>query len=115
VNVEKYLLAAEFPEESEVETWPIEKFLVTVEPGDQDWSWKSQFAWIRQYHNDRLVDLVEDIQKNGINKPLLVGPDMRLWDGHHRIFCLYLLMYDYVPVELAPDMSLEPERDGREG
>lgn len=102
MNVEKYFLAAEYPDESEVEIWRIEKFLVSVEPGDQDWSWKSQFAWLTQYHNTELSFLVEDIQKNGLDKPLLVGPDMRLWDGHHRIYCLYILGYRYVPVELAP-------------
>lgn len=108
MDVEQFYLAAQYPEISEVEIWRIEKFLVSVEPGDQDWSWswKSQFAWIRQYHNDRLIALLEDIQKNGLKKPLLIGPDGRLWDGHHRILCLYLLMYDYVPVELVPSDRL---------
>jgi hypothetical protein len=74
-----------------------------VEPGDQDWSWRSQFNWILENHKDHIVDLLEDVQANDLNKPLTVGPDYRMWDGHHRLFCCYLLCYSQVPVELLKE------------
>ena len=102
MNVEQFYLNAAYPDISEVEIWTLPKMLAEVEPGDQDWSWRSQFAWLNQNSADKLKALHEDISENGVQKPLLVGPDMRLWDGHHRLLVMYWRLYRYVPVELVP-------------
>ena len=102
MNVEKYYLAAQYPDLSEVEIWTMPRVLAEVEPGDQDWSWRSQFKWLEEANWLKLRELLVNITEKGLDKPLLVGPDGRLWDGHHRLWVLYQLNYRYVPVELAP-------------
>ncbi len=102
MNVEKYALSAYYPYISEVEIWRIQKVLAEIQPGDQDWSWQSQFRWLEEARQDRLTDLTTEILTEGLERPLVLGPDGRLWDGHHRLYVLYHQGYRYVPVEILP-------------
>lgn len=80
---------------------PIGTFLAWTEPGDQDWSWRSQFRWLVQHHAEKLAELRQDIAWRGQQKAVEVGPDGRLWNGHHRVWCIVELGWPTIKV-IAP-------------
>lgn len=79
--------------------------LAYTEPGDQDWSWRTQFHWLEEHHYMQLHHLFWDMKYNGQQKPIIVGPDSRLWDGHHRLWCAVALQWS----ELDVDFVIEGE------
>lgn len=91
-------LAAEADEDRTFEM-NLEQLMEWAAPGSYDWSWTYEFFSL--YKTPRFRALVEDIAENGINEPVLVGDDGRIWDGHHRICAAIELGLDLVPVTFA--------------
>jgi hypothetical protein len=59
-------------------------------PGSADWSWAQEFADLLRTRPDEMADLVLDVGRRGVQEPILLGDDDRVWDGHHRIFAALL-------------------------
>lgn len=70
-------------------------------PGDEH-SWSVEFDWLYSEDFSRMAGLLLDVAVVGIRVPVLLGPDGRVWDGHHRIYAAYLLGIE-VPVEYAKE------------
>lgn len=82
------------------EAMPLADLLRDYTPGDGH-SWDDEMQWIKANHWDRYVHMYFSIQLNGFYKPILLGDDGRVWDGHHRITAAYQLGIKHVPVEHA--------------
>lgn len=81
---------------------PLAEFLAWTEPGDRDWSWNSQFRYLQDPdngHTDRLREIFWSLTYDGQREPVQVGPDSRLWDGHHRVWALVALSAPTIRVE----------------
>lgn len=73
--------------------------LVVFRPGDYpERTWSDEFAWLWDNHQERMDMLTTSIQENGIQEPILLGSDGRIWDGHHRLAAAMRLGIDKVPV-----------------
>lgn len=72
--------------------------LTDYQPGDEH-GWATEFAYLATRHDSRLRMLRKSIEKRGIRRPLLLGNDGRLWDGHHRLLIAVGLGIEFVPVE----------------
>jgi len=69
-------------------------------PGSYDdrWTWNDEREWLWHCHREQMVDLIADISANGVKEPVLLGDDLRVWDGHHRICAAIELGLDEVPI-----------------
>lgn len=66
------------------ENLPVAWVLANYSDGDER-GWDVEFAWLRANHTARLADLTASILDHGVQVPILLGPDGRIWDGHHRL------------------------------
>lgn len=82
---------------------PLAELLAGWRPGSYDlpWSWDDE---VRDLVG-RVVDpalpwaeFVESVRADGIQEPVSLGPDGRVWDGHHRVCAAIVLGLDAVPV-----------------
>lgn len=89
------------------EMMSLQTLLDTVKDGDEI-GWMNEFSRLCQDAKGRqeIQDLVTSISVNGIQEPVLIGSDGRLWDGHHRVCAAYILGLKEIPVEFAEDRSL---------
>lgn len=79
---------------------PIVVILKRWRPGSGDWDWPDEWADLAQRDAGMtLAGLIMDIAENGINAPVLLGDDGRVWGGHHRLMVARLLGIEEVPVE----------------
>ncbi|MFJ9420748.1 ParB N-terminal domain-containing protein [Streptomyces sp. NPDC101249] len=85
----------------DVQVWPLARVLAEVRCGSEDWPWEQEWADLDEHHADRLAKLEAGIRERGITRPVLIGSDGRLWDGHHRLRIAVRLGIDHVPVELT--------------
>jgi hypothetical protein len=83
--------------------WPLRRLLAEVRCGSGDWSWEQEWFWIDSDddHAEEYAKLEEEIRRDGIRTPVLIGNDGRLWDGHHRLRIAVRLGIPYIPVELT--------------
>lgn len=72
--------------------------LANYEPGSQDWSWRSEFRWLEENHRTQLQELMWSMRQFGQKTPIDLGPDCRIWDGHHRLWAAVQLGWDEVDV-----------------
>ena len=74
----------------------LRELLDTYTSGD-GCSWTEEFLdlWTREPHY--MATLVEDIGVHGILKPIHLGDDGRVWDGHHRLAAACALNLTEVP------------------
>lgn len=72
-------------------------------PGSGDWGWEWEFVLCCR--DDYFGALVEDIKANGIQAPVVLGDDGRVWDGHHRITAAVLLRLDVIPIITADQLT----------
>lgn len=84
------------------QVWPLARVLEKVRCGSDDWSWEEEWAWLDANDAEALARLEAEIGCEGMYRPLLIGNDGRLWDGHHRLRIAVRLGTAYVPVELTP-------------
>jgi hypothetical protein len=63
---------------------PATEVMATVGPGDgQAWVDELHFLWTTLRH--RVLDVLNSVLAEGFREPIVLGPDGRLWDGHHRL------------------------------
>lgn len=54
--------------------------------GSGDWDWDTELALLLSPANTRTSVVEGEITEAGrISRPVLLGDDGRVWDGHHRI------------------------------
>jgi hypothetical protein len=84
--------------------WPLSRILTEIRCGSGDWSWEEEWFQIDSDddHAEEYADLQKKIRRYGILRPVLIGNDGRLWDGHHRLRIAVRLGIAYIPVELTP-------------
>ena len=70
-------------------------------PGEpHDWETELNWIWSRdRAHTLKLMDRI--LLVGSIQVPVLLGPDRRVWDGHHRI-AIALALDLKIPVQFAP-------------
>jgi hypothetical protein len=72
-------------------------------PGDtlpNGWGTEKRLLWTR--HKRKMLRLVWSIYVFGVRKPILLGTDGRVWDGHHRLLAAHVAKRR-VPFEEADD------------
>lgn len=79
---------------------PLDALLAVFTPGEET-TWEDEWRVIETVDSDYTLLLMSDIQRNGIQKPILLGNDGRVWDGHHRLWCAYALSMPTVPAEFS--------------
>lgn len=65
-------------------------------------SWQEELChlWTEGLHDT--FTLLSHVAVDGkINEPIIIGPDGRLWDGHHRLACALALNME-VPARVVP-------------
>lgn len=56
--------------------------------GSGEWTWPEEMRRLSSPtgpHYQNFIEVFRDISVHGIKEPVLLGPDRRVWDGHHRI------------------------------
>lgn len=78
---------------------PLDFLLRHVKDGDER-GWSTEFAYLISDpdHGPRVHALADSIREDGIREPIVIGPDDRVWDGHHRLCAAMHLGHYYVPV-----------------
>lgn len=83
-----------------VRTLPTEMITSAWIPGsfDQPWSWGDEIVDILGRDREAQDALEADIAEHGIREGVHLGPDMRVWDGHHRIVAAMCLGIKEIPI-----------------
>lgn len=91
------------------ETLSTEEILERWSPGSGEWDWPTEWANITPHKNGTLVArLIRSIAAKGVKKPLQLGDDGRVWDGHHRLLLARLLGIKDMPVTTAMAVTWKP-------
>ena len=88
----------------------VQEILARWRPGSGDWDWPTEWASLARESGDHLVQLMEDIVANGVQRPVLLGDDGRVWDGHHRLMVASLLGIESLAVEHGTTQGMGAER-----
>lgn len=82
-------------------TVPASHLIAKWHPGsfDPPWSWLDETAEIISVDGPEFSALINHIRQHGIQEPVLLGDDDRVWDGHHRI-CAALIIGPDTPVPI---------------
>lgn len=94
--------------EGHVALVPLEWVLETYRDGDER-GWDAEFEFLRREHSGQIDRLATSVQETGIQEPILLGSDGRVWDGHHRLCVASMLGLASVPV-LLPTRSPAPQQ-----
>lgn len=71
--------------------------------------WPREVALVWRHNPVAMTALCDDIAANGMRKPVHLGEDGRIWDGHHRIAAALALDLDTIPVtDDWEEAALEP-------
>jgi hypothetical protein len=89
------------------EVWPLDRVLSEIQCGSEDWAWPEEWADLDALHPHYLSALEQDIRRNGIQIPVMIGDDGRVWDGHHRLRIAVRLGLPEVPVEIHPNYRVK--------
>lgn len=81
---------------------PLAELLDQYSDGDEH-GWDVEFALLRSQWPDYISILTASIRFYGIREPILLGPDRRVWDGHHRLCVADGIGLTEVPVAFAVD------------
>ena len=92
--------------EAETRNVPLSAVLALYRDGDER-GWEAEFAFLRSERRPHLDVLMMSIQETGIRRPILLGPDGRVWDGHHRLAAADELGIESVPVQFAAPLTTE--------
>lgn len=79
-------------------------FLTQYADGEEH-GWDTEIDWLWTHDEDKMWDLAEQVMQHGIQTPVLLGDDGRLWDGHHRIGVAVALCIEDIPVTDDTDQS----------
>jgi hypothetical protein len=72
-------------------------------PGSGEWTWEQEFSSLWDAEGPYMLGLMESIKVKGIQTPILLGADGRVWDGHRRLTVATSLDLDMVPVVFSQD------------
>lgn len=85
----------------ESQVFDADTFISIFQPGDSDNGWPNELQYLWTSDQPRTLALLDEvISAGGINKPVSVGPDKRVWDGHHRV-AIALALRIPLPVEFV--------------
>ncbi len=73
--------------------------IALMQDGDEI-GWGMELNWLWTMDRKRTLELMDDVIARGFKEPILLGPDGRVWDGHHRL-AVGLALQKSVPVEWA--------------
>lgn len=76
-------------------------------PGSNDWDWTSEYLDLISRDWAKIDSLMVSISEEGIKTPVLLGPDGRVWDGHHRIVAALCLGITEIPVEYGKETPVK--------
>lgn len=94
------------------ETMDVRHLIEEYRPGsvlDPDWRWPHEMQFLMRRDQLYVALLTEDIKRNGMHTPILLGDDGRVWDGHHRIAAAMLSFAWEVPVEYGFGGNVEED------
>jgi len=76
---------------------PLAALLAVVRDGDE-LGWAEEFRRLWDVERSAMVKITASIRDWGIRKPICVGADGRVWDGHHRLAAAWRAGIVDVPV-----------------
>jgi ParB-like chromosome segregation protein Spo0J len=83
------------------ERMKLAELMAKVTPGEPH-DWPTEFEWLRKEAGGGPIRaLIASILRVGIQRPVLIGSDGRLWDGHHRVYAAWALGLTEIAVEYA--------------
>lgn len=88
------------PTDEDAREVPLSAILAVYRDGDER-GWVNEFNLLEETHGPKLDMLKTSIQEDGIREPIVLGPDGRVWDGHHRLCAAESLGIEKVPVVFA--------------
>ena len=91
---------------SDPESMSMSRVLAEYAPGDGG-TWLQEFAWMALHSSRKLRGLALSIEEIGVQRPILLGDDGRVWDGHHRILIATDVGMEGVPVVHAQEVRDE--------
>lgn len=87
--------------------------VVPTTNGERAEQWETEFRELSQ--RIRFWQVLESVRSEGMRRPVLLGNDGRVWDGHHRILAAAVLGRVSIPVDLVADIERGlAERQGGE-
>lgn len=78
----------------------VDWILTNITDGDEH-GWDAEFEYLLSQHSERIDEIISTAKIRGIIAPILIGPDLRIWDGHHRLCAAVQLGLATIPVEYA--------------
>lgn len=81
-------------------TMLVEHILRDYRDGDEH-GWDTEFAYLISQHHLRIHALLLAVRASGMQNPILLGSDGRVWDGHHRLLVARILGLKRVPVTFS--------------
>lgn len=94
-------LEASLPREDADAVMRLSALLRDYRDGDEH-GWAAEFDFLASEHAAKLDLLSTSVQEVGIQVPILLGNDGRVWDGHHRLAVASRLGIATVPVRFIP-------------
>lgn len=85
----------ELPLAEVLEVWDV------GDSGNRRTKWETWFKFLWTDELEYMNYLLADITENGIKTPITLGPDGKVWNGHHRLAIADALGLEYVPVEIS--------------
>lgn len=84
------------------ERWPLARILRDFRPGLEvdDWTWDDVHhrMWNDPEHAAKTQAIADSLVEEGQRRPINLGTDGRVWDGHHRIAAAMRLVFDTLMV-----------------
>jgi hypothetical protein len=88
---------------------PLTWLLDTIAVGSHDWTWDDETADLIRHDRRTLDDLIGHITDFGeIPGAVVIGPDGRLHDGHHRVVAAQLAGLEHIRALLRPGAPTPP-------
>lgn len=87
----------------------VQAILDNFAPGSGLSTWDEEWRWIENSEDSNLKRVKHKVKKKGIGfadetDPITLGPDDRVWDGHHRLYLAHTLGIRLVNVKHIPHM-----------
>lgn len=80
------------------------QLITNYRDGDEH-GWAREINYLWAEHTAKMDMLTTSIQETGIQTPIVLGSDGRVWDGHHRIAAAIKLGFTEVPVVYSEELS----------
>lgn len=78
----------------------LDDILANYRDGDEH-GWDVEFDYLWSRETAYLDRLSTSIQETGMQEPILLGSDGRVWNGHHRLAIARSLGIESVPVKFT--------------